>query len=273
MEDLQDLRQRDFLLRLDVDALSVSGMNGDANGRREDGEARQGENLTGLLLHLLLLRRVPALVYAPDKRDGVPNDGLGKGVLAAILQGLNPATAGTRDRLVGRNDYPLQAKLAGYGGQRYDQLNRRTVGVGDDALVVRKRLGVHLGHYERHLRVEPEIAPVIYYDSATCVRLVGELHRGPLFSFGPGEKGVVHTLEGVGLRHPDLKGLADQGRYSRAPGQDAQLRERKFPPFELRHQLLADEASAYDRDRVSLTHARRPLRYLSPLCELYQAGQ
>ncbi|MCY1251158.1 hypothetical protein D9M72_648840 [compost metagenome] len=44
------------------------------------------------------------------------------------------------------------------GLQRHDQLGGRAVGVGDDVLLARQldRVGVHLGHDQRHVRVHAE---------------------------------------------------------------------------------------------------------------------
>jgi hypothetical protein len=68
-------------------------------------------------------------------------------------------------------------------------------------------LGVHLGHHERHLRVQPEIAPVIYHDRAARDGLAGELHRRALLTLGPGEEGKIHALESLRLRDPNLEGF------------------------------------------------------------------
>jgi hypothetical protein len=64
-----------------------------------------------------------------------------------------PAATGPGNRLVGRDDDLYEAKLAGHRSKRDDHLDRGAVRVGDDALVVREGLGVHLGYHERHLRI------------------------------------------------------------------------------------------------------------------------
>jgi len=87
-------------------------------------------------------------------------------------------------------------------------------------LVVLGRLRVDLGHDERHVRVEPEVAAVVYDDGAPGDGLAGELDRRTLLALGAREEGDVHTLERLGLRHPDVELFAGKRRRPGAAGQD-----------------------------------------------------
>src|ERR687897_751325 len=102
-------------------------MDGDANRRREHRKVGQREDLSRLLLHLLLLRRVPVLAHAPDERYGVADYRFREGILSTVLQGFDPAAPHARDGLVGRDDHLLQAELADYGSKGNDQLDSGTV--------------------------------------------------------------------------------------------------------------------------------------------------
>ena len=74
--------------------------------------------------------------------------------VAALLEQLvHPRLARARDRLVGRHHHALDRRGIVQRLQRHDHLRGRAVGVGDDvlALVAVDRVGVHLGHDQRHI--------------------------------------------------------------------------------------------------------------------------
>ena len=76
--------------------------------------------------------------------------------VAALLEQLVHARlAGARDRLVGGDDHALDRRGVVQRLQRHDHLRGRAVGVGDDVLgpIAVDRLGVHLGHDQRHVGV------------------------------------------------------------------------------------------------------------------------
>jgi hypothetical protein len=89
--------------------------------------------------------------------------------------------------------------------------------------VIFQGVGVDLRDDERDVRVEPEVASVVYDDGAARDRLARELDRGALLPLRPGEKGDVHALERVRLGDADLELLAGENGPPGAAGEDAQL--------------------------------------------------
>ncbi len=186
----------------------MSGVDRDADGGGVDLQVGEAEDLTRLLAHLRLLRRVAVLADVPDQGQRVPDYGLRIGVFAPTLQRLYPAATGARNGLVSGNDYLLQTELAGERRERNNHLGSRAVGVGDQTIVPLQGVGVDLGDDERNFGVEPEIAAVVYDDRATRDCFLRELHGGAFLTFSAGEEGEVNALERLGFGHPNLEGLA-----------------------------------------------------------------
>ena len=76
--------------------------------------------------------------------------------------------ARARDRLVGRDDDPLDPRAVVQRLQRHHHLRGRAVGVGDDVLggVALDRVRVHLRHDQRHLGVVAVERRVVDHDAA-----------------------------------------------------------------------------------------------------------
>jgi hypothetical protein len=138
--------------------------------------------------------------------------------------------------------------------------------------MVLERRVVHLGDYQRHLRVEPEVAAVVYYERTAAYRLVGELDGGALLALRSGEEGDVHALERPWLGDADLELLPGEDGPAGAAGQDAQLPHRELAALQLRHESVADQPRAYDCHRVSLAHISPSYRTPRP-CALCRAGR
>ena len=126
------------------------------------------EDLLGLDHHLPFLLGRAVVEEVVDVRDDVEGDLLGElhrlvGIadedVAALLEQLVHARlAGAGDRLVGRDDDPLDRRRVVQRLQRHHHLRGRAIRVGDDVLapIEVDRLGIHLGHDQRHVRVHPE---------------------------------------------------------------------------------------------------------------------
>ena len=75
------------------------------------------------------------------------------------------------NRLVGRDDHPLDPGEVVQRLQRHDHLDRRAVRVGDDAALgaLRDRLRIDLGHDQRHIRLHAEARGVVDdYGAGLC---------------------------------------------------------------------------------------------------------
>src|SRR5215218_982085 len=164
-ERLCNLFQRNRPFELDVDAFGVSGVYGDSDGGRVDFEFGEVHDLAALPHHLGLFGGPPILPDGPDQGNSIAVNGLWINIFAPILERIHPATPGTRDGLISRNDHLLDAELARERRQRNDHLDRRTVGVGDEPLVTLQRFRVNFGDDEGHVGIEPEIAAVVYNES------------------------------------------------------------------------------------------------------------
>ena len=144
------------------------------------------EDLLGLGHHLPFLARVAVLHEDVDVGNAVEGDLLGEllglDLLArhVLALGLGPqlvhgVLAGAGDGLIGRHHHALDGGAVVQGLQRHHQLHGRAVGVGDDVLlgVAGHRVGVHLGHDQRHVLVVAPGRGVIDDDAA----LGGDLGR------------------------------------------------------------------------------------------------
>jgi hypothetical protein len=87
---------------------------------------------------------------------------------AALLeQFVHARLARARNRLVGRDDHPLDLRRIVQRLQRHHHLRGRAVGIGDDVagLVAVNRIGIHFGHDQRHVRVHPVERAVVDHDA------------------------------------------------------------------------------------------------------------
>src|SRR5215207_6179407 len=85
--------QRDIPFELDVDALGMAGVHGDADRGRVDFEVGEDHDLARLPDHLGLLGGPPVLPDRPDQGNGVTVDGLGIDVLTPVLERIHPAAS------------------------------------------------------------------------------------------------------------------------------------------------------------------------------------
>ncbi len=89
-------------------------------------------------------------------------------VAALLEQFVHPRLAGAGDRLVGGDDDAPDRRGVVQRLQRHHHLRGRAIGIGDDvALAIAvDRLGIHLGHDQRHVRIHPEIGAVVDHRAA-----------------------------------------------------------------------------------------------------------
>ena len=136
------------------------------------------------------------------------------------LQGVDARLTGTGSGLVARDDQLVERELAVQRPDRDDHRQGRAVGVGDDAARgVERRVGVDLGHHQRHVVVHPERAGVVDGEGAAGGRdrrpfggnLVGDVEDG--------EVDPVEDLGGERLDH-DVFAAHRQGLAGAAGGGD-----------------------------------------------------
>ena len=114
--------------------------------------------------------------------------------LRLLEQLVHALLARAGNRLIGRDDDALDPGAVVQRLQRHHHLRGRAVGVGDDVLVLvaHDRVGVHLGHDQRHVRVQAVERRVVDHDAAGR-RSAG---RVDLRRLGPdGEQGDVPAGE------------------------------------------------------------------------------
>ena len=120
-------------------------------------------------------------------RDQVEGDRVGEGAVFKTAVGnrgfgrldefflpRDPRTAGS---LVGANHHAADAARVVQRFHGEHHLRGRTVGTGDDALVVADRLRVHLRHHQRHFGVHSPVAALVNHDAAALDRPGRELGR------------------------------------------------------------------------------------------------
>ena len=220
-------------LRLHVDGLAVRAEHRHAHAGGGDLEVGVGEDLDGLVDHLLLFLGGAGGQEAVDVRQHVEGDlvrvellldRLAGGPLARLrVERRDAALAAARHGLVGAHDDALDADRVVDGLERHDHLDGGAVGRGDDARVRRQVVGVDLGHDERHAGVHAEHARLVDDGGAG-----GDGLRHVLRAHGAagGEEDEVDAVERAGaeLLHLDLGPLERQPAAGRArAGQQAQL--------------------------------------------------
>ena len=138
-----------------------------------------------------------------DRRVAVADED----VAALLEQFVHARLPRARDRLVGCDDDPLDRRGIVQRLQRDDHLRGRAIGVGDDVLgaIAVDRLGVHLGHDQRHVGVHAVQRAIVDHGAAGgggARRMdAADLRSG-------GEQGDVPALEIEMLDIVDLELLA-----------------------------------------------------------------
>ena len=123
--------------------------------------------MCGMTLKAICLVNLPRLVGIADED-----------VAALLEQLVHARLAGAGDRLVGRDDHALDRRRVVQRLQRHHHLRGRAIGVGDDVLasIAVDRVGIHLGHDQRHVRVHPVERAVVDHRAAG---------RGGAWAHGP----------------------------------------------------------------------------------------
>ena len=184
-EQLSRALGRDRLLRLDVDGLRVADKDRHPNGRAGDAQIRQMEDLATLRDDLPFLPRVAVLEEDVDFGKGVEGDRMRVDPGLLRLAGhMCPDLAleldqGVRTRsghaLVGIDDDALEAHAVAQRHQDGRELHGRAVRIGDDSLVARRILRVHLAHDQRYAGFHPPRIGVVDDGRATIHGLRGQL--------------------------------------------------------------------------------------------------
>ena len=159
--------------------------------------------------------------------------------LAEAAQLLHGAGAGAAGRLVGAHHHPTQGPPGRQGRQGQGHQDRGAVGVSDDPLVGKGRLGVHLWHHQGHLGIEAKGAGVVDHQGTGRGR-----HGGPLLGHRTAGRGQhqINPRKGLGTHGLDRPGAAipGQGLAGRAGGrQQHQLRHRELALGQQGEQFLA----------------------------------
>ena len=188
-EQLAGTLRRDRVPGLHVDRLGVAREHGDPDRRARDPEIRQVEDLAALRDDLPLLLRVAVVEKDVDLGHGVEGDlmrvdrgrqRLAGGVGADLALELGDrVAAGPADALVRVHDDPLDPDRIADRHQHRDELHRRAVRVGDDALVERRIVGVDLADHERHAWLHPPGARVVDHRRAVGDRGRARATRRP----------------------------------------------------------------------------------------------
>ena len=160
-------------------------------------------DLARLVEHLHLLLRVVVIGEHVDMRNHVIGQLEGefrhRGLLARAdlgilrLQLRHGGGSGAAGRLVGRDMHAGDVRELLDSVQRHDHLDRRAVGVGDDAAGrILRILGIDLRHHEGHVVIHAEGARIVDHDRTVFGDRIGELLRRS----GPGRgQGEVYPLE------------------------------------------------------------------------------
>ncbi len=147
--------------------------------------------------------------------------------------------------LVGRDDDALDAEGLTQRLQRDHEDRRRAVRIGDEA-VVADRVGIHLGHHQRHVGLQAEGGGVVHHRHA----LGGQRARMRLGEIArDGEQREIEMaggLEAIGLDGNLAEGrnLFRAGATRR--GEELELRHREAPLREHFHNFLTDRARGAD---------------------------
>jgi hypothetical protein len=161
--------------------------------------------------------------------------------------------AGAGDRLVGRDDEPLDPGRVVDRLQRDDHLHGRAIRVGDDPAVAVERVRVDLGDDERHVVGHAPLRRVVHDDGARL-----DEARGPLAG---GRAAGAEDREVESLDRLVVQGLHDQAAVELAPGRalgrerdDLADREGAFAQ-EAQHDAADLSGGADDGDAVAVAHA------------------
>ena len=210
-EQLPGALGRDRVAGLDVDRLGVAGEDRDPDGRARDPQLGQVQDLAALGDDLPLLAGVAVVEEDVDLGQRVERDLVGvdrghqrlaRGVGPELVLELDDRVrAGPRHALVGVDHDALETDGVAQGHQHRRELHRRAVGVGDDALVERRVVGVDLADHEGHARRHPPRVRVV--DDRGPVGDRGR--RQDLRDRGAGrEQGEVDAVERLGHGLDDL---------------------------------------------------------------------
>ncbi len=177
-----------------------------------------------------------------DVRNQVEGDVVGEGFVrmrftvqlgvSSLLQVALAGDARAAGGLVRADDDARHAGGIVQRLERHDHLGRRTVGAGDDPVMLVDGLRVHLGNDQRNLGIHPPVAALIDHDAAA---LDGPGDEVAGHFVGRAADGEVDADEGVGHQFFDHVRLATEGdrRAGRTlRGQKLELRERKITLFE-----------------------------------------
>ena len=228
------------------------------------------EDLAGLDRHLPFFLGRAVIHEDVAMRDHVERDLLGEVLgfdrivhvdrAGLVEQFVHRGAAGPGDRLVGRDDDPLDPREVVQRLQRDDHLDRRAVRVGDDAAlrVLRDRLRIDLRHDQRHIRLHAEARGVVDDHGAGLCRArrkhrrhLGARRRKDDVDAAEIESVEALDLEDVVLAERDLR--ADRARR----GQCDDIVGGKFALGERGQHLASDIAGRADH-RYLETHIETP---------------
>ena len=188
-------------------------MTGMRTAVQETGRSGRCSDLARLDDDLPLLLGVAVIAEDVDVRQRVEGDlvridgglqwlprGPGTDLVLQLRHGL---VAGAADGLVGIHDDARDAGAVAQGLEQRHQLHGGAIGVGDDALVVRRVLVVHASDHQRHARLHAPLRGVVDHGGATSHGFGGE----DLGDAATGrEDGHVDAIEGRRRGHLDRPG-------------------------------------------------------------------
>src|SRR5579864_3811708 len=254
------------MFQFEVDGFRVANGNGHADASRADGEIRLAEDLAGLVDHLAFFAVQSVAFVAADLGEEVQMDLVrvhrmrrsGIGDLGVKL--VDRAPAGARDGLIRVDDDALNAIHTVDRPQGDHQLGRRAVRPGNDAVVLARGFGVHLGHDQRHARIH---APGVGFVDVQRARLRHDWRVGLCFGIPNGADDEVEPLEQprLGPRlFDDVILAAYCDAFSRAARgrEQAQIADRQVRPVTLledAHKFASDLACG-PKDTNRVTHER-----------------
>ena len=234
----------------------MAAVDGYAHRRRRDAHAVVAHDLLCLVDHLHFLFGVEIVLEDVDLRNEVERDlivlrqfadgqYLCHGLFAGgegcdlLLELRHALLARTGDRLIGRHDDAADLRDIVERLQPHDHDDGRAVRVRDDALVRLDRLGIDLGHDERHLRVHAEGTRVVD-DDRPCLDGMGS----KLLACRTARKERdVNSLKGVRRRLLHRVLLAHKRDFlpcGAAGCEQPQLRERELALLDECQEFLSD---------------------------------
>src|SRR5690606_14481601 len=273
-QDVLRLLRRNLVLELDVDRLGVTDEHRHAHAGRGDLDLRV-EDLLGLDHHLPLFLGRAVVEEAVDVRDHVERDLLGE--LAgldrvtdedrpALLEQLvHPRLPGARDRLVRGDHHAPDLRHVVQRLQGHDHLRGRAVGVRDDVavLVFVDRVGVNLGHDQRHVGVHAVERRVVDHHAAGRRRLGRVLLGRPRTRCEQCDvpAGKIEVLDIAALHHaPGIADLDFEALRART-GHGRDLIHRKLALGENRQHFAPDvPGGSYDCNPITHCDCPRSIR-------------